>query len=111
MKRSNGFIPGVTPGQKTAEFIDAVVSRITFPGAVFLGIIAIMPSFVMLFGVDQSFALFFGGSSLIIMVGVILDTLQSIDTYLLNKHYDGLSCRKNSRSSVFCRSKHLIKLN
>jgi len=91
MKRSNGFIPGVTPGQKTAEFIDAVVSRITFPGAVFLGIIAIMPSFVMLFGVDQSFALFFGGSSLIIMVGVILDTLQSIDTYLLNKHYDGLS--------------------
>ena len=91
MKRSNGFIPSVTPGQKTAEFIDAVVSRITFPGAVFLGIIAIMPSFVMLFGVDQSFALFFGGSSLIIMVGVILDTLQSIDTYLLNKHYDGLS--------------------
>ena len=91
MKRSNGFIPGVTPGQKTAEFIDAVVSRITFPGAVFLGIIAIMPSFVMLFGEDQSFALFFGGSSLIIMVGVILDTLQSIDTYLLNKHYDGLS--------------------
>ncbi len=91
MKRSNGFIPGVTPGQKTAEFIDAVVSRITFPGAVFLGLIAIMPSFVMLFGVDQSFALFFGGSSLIIMVGVILDTLQSIDTYLLNKHYDGLS--------------------
>jgi preprotein translocase subunit SecY len=91
MKRSNGFIPGVTPGQKTAEFIDAVVSRITFPGAVFLGIIAIMPSLVMLFGVDQSFALFFGGSSLIIMVGVILDTLQSIDTYLLNKHYDGLS--------------------
>jgi preprotein translocase subunit SecY len=59
MKRSNGFIPGVTPGQKTAEFIDAVVSRITFPGAVFLGIIAIMPSLVMLFGVDQSFALFF----------------------------------------------------
>jgi len=91
MKRSNGFIPGVNPGQKTAEFIDAVVSRITFPGAVFLGIIAIMPSIVMLFGVDQSFALFFGGSSLIIMVGVILDTLQAVDTYLLNKHYDGLS--------------------
>ncbi len=91
MKRSNGFIPGVTPGQKTAEFIDAVVSRITFPGALFLGLIAIMPSFVMMFGVDQSFALFFGGSSLIIMVGVVLDTLQSVETYLLNRHYDGLT--------------------
>jgi preprotein translocase subunit SecY len=91
MKRSNGFIPGVTPGQKTAEFIDAVVSRITFPGALFLGLIAILPSFVMMFGVDQSFALFFGGSSLIIMVGVVLDTLQAIETHLLNRHYDGLT--------------------
>lgn len=91
MKRSNGFIPGVTPGAKTAEFIDAVISRITLPGAVFLGLIAVMPAVVKLFNVDQSFAIFFGGSSLIIMVGVILDTLQAIDTYLLNKHYDGLS--------------------
>jgi preprotein translocase subunit SecY len=91
MKRSNGFIPGVTPGQKTAEFIDAVVSRITLPGALFLGLIAILPSFVMMFGVDQSFALFFGGSSLIIMVGVVLDTLQAVETHLLNRHYDGLT--------------------
>lgn len=91
LKRSNGFIPGVTPGAKTAEFIDAVVSRITFPGALFLGIIAVLPAFIMLFGVDQSFALFFGGSSLIIMVGVVLDTLQAIETHLLNRHYDGLT--------------------
>jgi preprotein translocase subunit SecY len=91
LKRSNGFIPGVTPGAKTAEFIDAVVSRITFPGALFLGIIAVLPAFIMLFGVDQSFALFFGGSSLIIMVGVVLDTLQAVETHLLNRHYDGLT--------------------
>lgn len=91
LKRSNGFIPGVTPGAKTADYIDTIISRITFPGALFLGLIAILPAFVMIFGVDQSFALFFGGSSLIIMVGVVLDTLQSIETYLLNRHYDGLT--------------------
>ncbi len=91
MKKNGGFIPGVKPGTKTAEFIDAVISRITLPGAIFLGIVAIMPSIVMQFNVDQQFALFFGGSSLIIMVGVILDTLQTVETHLLNRHYDGLT--------------------
>jgi len=91
MKKNSGFIPGVKPGIKTAEFIDSVISRITLPGALFLGLVAIMPSIVMLFNVDQAFALFFGGSSLIIMVGVILDTLQNVETHLLNRHYDGLT--------------------
>jgi preprotein translocase subunit SecY len=91
LKRNSGFIPGVKPGKKTEEFIDAVISRITLPGAVFLGIVAIMPAIVMLFDVNRAFALFFGGSSILIMVGVILDTLQTIETYLLNRHYDGLT--------------------
>jgi preprotein translocase subunit SecY len=91
MKKNGGFIPGVKPGTKTGEFIDSVISRITLPGALFLGVVAIMPSIVMMFGVDQQFALFFGGSSLIIMVGVILDTLQTVETHLLNRHYDGLT--------------------
>jgi preprotein translocase subunit SecY len=91
MKKNGGFIPGVKPGTKTAEFIDSVISRITLPGALFLGVVAIMPSIVMQFNVDQQFALFFGGSSLIIMVGVILDTLQTVETHLLNRHYDGLT--------------------
>jgi preprotein translocase subunit SecY len=91
MKKNGGFIPGVKPGTKTGEFIDSVISRITLPGALFLGVVAIMPSIVMQFSVDQQFALFFGGSSLIIMVGVILDTLQTVETHLLNRHYDGLT--------------------
>lgn len=91
LKRNNGFIPGIKPGKKTEEFIDAVISRITLPGAIFLGIVAIMPAFVMLFNVNRAFAMFFGGSSILIMVGVILDTLQTIETYLLNRHYDGLT--------------------
>ena len=91
MKKNGGFVPGVKPGTKTGEFIDSVISRITLPGAIFLGVVAIMPSIVMQFNVDQQFALFFGGSSLIIMVGVILDTLQTVETHLLNRHYDGLT--------------------
>ena len=91
MKKNGGFVPGVKPGAKTGEFIDSVISRITLPGALFLGLVAIMPSIVMQFNVDQQFALFFGGSSLIIMVGVILDTLQTVETHLLNRHYDGLT--------------------
>ena len=91
LKRNSGFIPGVKPGKKTEEFIDTVISRITLPGAIFLGIVAIMPAIVMMFDVDRAFALFFGGSSILIMVGVILDTLQTIETYLLNRHYDGLT--------------------
>ncbi len=91
LKRNSGFIPGVKPGKKTEDFIDTVISRITLPGAIFLGIVAIMPAIVMMFDVNRAFALFFGGSSILIMVGVVLDTLQTIETYLLNRHYDGLT--------------------
>lgn len=91
MKRNSGFIPGVKPGRDTANFIDAVLTRITLPGAVFLGIIAILPSIAMVLGVNTQFAQFFGGTSLIIIVGVMLDTLQQIEGHLLMNHYDGLT--------------------
>lgn len=90
LKRNGGFVPGIKPGTDTANFIDTVLSRITFPGAVFLAIIAIIPAFAMLFGIGDAFAMFMGGTSMLIMVGVVLDTLQQIETYLLNRHYDGL---------------------
>lgn len=90
MKRNGGFIPGVKPGKKTAEYIDELLSKITLPGSIFLGIVAILPAFAMYFGVKQGFALFFGGTSLLIMVGVVLDTLQQIESHLLMRHYDGL---------------------
>ena len=90
MKRNGGFIPGVKPGKQTANHIDELLSRITLPGAIFLGLVAIMPAFAMMFGVKQGFAQFFGGTSLLIMVGVLLDTLQQIESHLLMRHYDGL---------------------
>jgi preprotein translocase subunit SecY len=90
LKRSGGFIPGVRPGEETALHIDNVVSRITFPGSLFLAIIAILPSIAKLIGINDGFAMFFGGTSILIMVGVVLDTLQQIETYQLNKHMDGL---------------------
>ncbi len=90
LKRNGGFIPGIKPGKKTAEFIDQVMSRITLPGAIFLAIVAILPSIAILFGINGAFADFYGGTSLLILVGVILDTLQQIETYLLNRHYEGL---------------------
>jgi preprotein translocase subunit SecY len=90
LKRNGGFIPGVRPGDETASFIDDLVSKITLPGSIFLALIAIIPAFAVQFGVGESFALFFGGTSLLIMVGVVLDTLQQIESYLLNRHYDGL---------------------
>jgi len=90
MKRNGGFIPGVKPGKKTAEFIDQVMSRITLPGSVFLAGVAIMPAFAQKLGINSAFADFYGGTSLLILVGVVLDTLQQIETYLLNRHYDGL---------------------
>ncbi|OFY90043.1 MAG: preprotein translocase subunit SecY [Bacteroidetes bacterium RIFCSPLOWO2_12_FULL_31_6] len=90
MKRNGGFIPGIRPGKKTAEFIDNVMSRITLPGSMFLALVAILPAFASMAGVNQSFAYFFGGTSLLIMVGVILDTLQQIESHLLMRHYDGL---------------------
>jgi preprotein translocase subunit SecY len=91
MKRNGGFIPGVKPGDPTAEYIDGVLSRITLPGAIFLAVVAIIPAIVrVVMDVDSNFALFFGGTSLLIMVGVVLDTLQQIESYLLMKHYEGL---------------------
>jgi len=90
MKKNGGFIPGVKPGFATSTFIDDVISKITFPGAVFLAIIAVLPSIAVKFGIKQEFAHFFGGTSLLILVGVVLDTLQQIESYLLMRHYDGL---------------------
>ena len=90
MKRNNGFIPGVKPGKKTADYLDSIMSRITLPGSIFLGIVAIMPAFAGICGVTHGFAQFFGGTSLLIMVGVVLDTLQQIESHLLMHHYDGL---------------------
>lgn len=103
MKKNGGFIPGVKPGRRTAEFIDNVMSKITLPGSIFLGLVAIMPAIVSLVGVNQQFAQFYGGTSLLILVGVVLDTLQQIESHLLMRHYDGLtkSGRIKGRSSTF----------
>ena len=90
MKKNGGFIPGIKPGQATNYFIDGVISKITFPGAIFLAIIAILPAIASLFGVNQQFSHFYGGTSLLILVGVVLDTLQQIESHLLMRHYDGL---------------------
>jgi preprotein translocase subunit SecY len=102
MKKNNGFIPGVKPGKKTAEFIDQIMSRITLPGSLFLAFVAIMPALVALMGVTGQFSQFFGGTSLLILVGVVLDTLQQIESHLLMRHYDGLtkSGRIKGRSSI-----------
>lgn len=90
MKKNNGYIPGVKPGKKTAEYIDTIMSRITLPGSIMLAIVAILPAFATISGVEPSFAQFYGGTSLLILVGVVLDTLQQIESYLLMRHYDGL---------------------
>ena len=90
LKNNGGFIPGVKPGKKTVEYLDSIMTRVTLPGSFFLGIIAILPAFAMSFGVNNSFASFYGGTSLLILVGVILDTLQQVESYLLMRHYDGL---------------------
>jgi preprotein translocase subunit SecY len=90
MKRNNGFIPGIKPGKKTAEYIDEIMSRITLPGSIFLAFVAIMPAFAQIMGINAQFAQFYGGTSLLILVGVVLDTLQQIETHLQMRHYDGL---------------------
>lgn len=90
MKRNNGFIPGVKPGKDTADYIDTVMSRITFPGSLFIAFIAIMPALASLLDVQQGFAQFFGGTSLLILVGVVIDSLQQIESHLMMRHYDGL---------------------
>jgi preprotein translocase subunit SecY len=101
LKRSGGFIPGVRPGIETSDFLDKVMSLITFPGSLFLALIAVFPAIVVsLMDVQQSWAMFFGGTSLIIMVGVAIDTIQQINSYLLNKHYDGLMKSGKNRKAV-----------
>ena len=90
LKRNGGFIPGIKPGKKTADYIDTVLSRITLPGSIFLAFVSIFPAFAMRMGVSTGFAQFFGGTTLLIMIGVTLDTLQQIESYLLMRHYDGL---------------------
>jgi preprotein translocase subunit SecY len=90
MKRNGGFIPGIKPGRKTVEFLDTIMSRITLPGSIFLAFVAILPAFASIAGVNSQFAQFFGGTSLLILVGVVLDTLQQIESHLLMRHYDGL---------------------
>ena len=99
MKRNNGFIPGVKPGQDTANYLDKVMSNLTIPGSLFIAIIAILPAVVGVFGVKQGFAQFFGGTSLLILVGVVLDTLQQIESHLLVRHYDGLLNAGHTRQS------------
>ena len=90
MKRNGGFIPGVKPGKATAAYIDEIMTRITLPGSIFLGVLAILPTFAAKLGINQQFSYFFGGTSLLILVGVVLDTLRQIESYLLMRHYDGL---------------------
>ncbi|MBP5757832.1 MAG: preprotein translocase subunit SecY, partial [Bacteroidales bacterium] len=91
LKKNGGFIPGVKPGKKTAEYLETILSKITLPGSIFLAIVAVLPALVSLMGVNSQFAQFYGGTSLLIMVGVILDTLQQIESHLLMRHYDGLT--------------------
>jgi preprotein translocase subunit SecY len=100
LKRSGGFIPGVKPGIETADFLDKIMSLITFPGSLFLALIAVFPAIVVSLDVQQSWAMFYGGTSLIIMVGVAIDTIQQINSYLLNKHYDGLMKSGKNRKAV-----------
>ena len=91
LKRQNAFIPGIKPGKNTAEFIDSTTTRVTLPGSIFLGLITIVPAIAYFFGVNQGFAIFFGGTSLLILVGVVIDTLQQIESHLLMRKYDGLT--------------------
>jgi preprotein translocase subunit SecY len=102
MKKNGGFVPGIKPGRATGAFLDAVISRITLPGAIALAIVAIIPAFASMIHISSSFARFFGGTSLIILVQVVLDTLQQIESHLLMRHYDGLmkSGRVKGRTAI-----------
>jgi preprotein translocase subunit SecY len=100
LKRSGGFIPGIRPGKDTADLLDRILSLITFPGSLFLALVAILPAIVVKFGLTQSWALFYGGTSLLIMVGVAIDTIQQINSHLLNRHYDGLMKKGTKRKSI-----------
>ena len=90
LKRQNAFIPGIKPGKPTAEFIDVTTTRVTLPGSIFLGLVTVLPAVAVAFGINTGFAIFFGGTSLLILVGVVLDTLQQIESHLLMRKYDGL---------------------
>ena len=100
MKRNNGFIPGVKPGKDTADYIDTILSRLTLPGSLFIAFIAVLPAIARLFNVQQGFAQFFGGTSLLILVAVVVDTLQQIESYLMMRHYDGLLNSGHTRSGA-----------
>ena len=101
LKRSGGFIPGIRPGSETSEYLDKIMSQITLPGSIFLALIAVFPAFIYsLMGVKTGWALFFGGTSLLIMVGVAIDTVQQINSYLLNRHYDGLMKTGKNRKAI-----------
>ncbi|WP_196885221.1 preprotein translocase subunit SecY [Aureivirga sp. CE67] len=100
LKRNNGFIPGVRPGEETASMLDSILSKITLPGSLMLALLAILPAIAFKFGITQSWAIFYGGTSLIIMVGVAIDTIQQINSHLLNRHYDGLMKTGSKRKSV-----------
>jgi preprotein translocase subunit SecY len=101
LKRSGGFIPGIRPGIETSDFLDRIMSLITLPGSLFLALIAVFPAVVVnLMGVQQNWGMFFGGTSLLIMVGVAIDTMQQINSYLLNRHYDGLMKSGKNRKAV-----------
>jgi preprotein translocase subunit SecY len=100
LKRSGGFIPGVRPGVETGDYLDRIMSLITFPGSLFLALIAVFPAVVVSFGVQSQWALFYGGTSLLIMVGVAIDTIQQVNSYLLNRHYDGLMKSGKNRKAV-----------
>ncbi len=100
LKRNGGFIPGIRPGTETSEYLDRIMSQITLPGSLFLAAVAIFPALISLIGVQQSWALFYGGTSLLIMVGVAIDTMQQINSYLLNRHYDGLIKTGKNRKAV-----------
>jgi len=101
LKRSNGFIPGIKPGTETADYLDKIMSQITLPGAIFLALLAVFPAIVVkIMDIKQGWALFYGGTSLLIMVGVAIDTMQQINSYLLNKHYDGLMQSGKNRKAV-----------
>ena len=101
LKRSGGFIPGIRPGSETSEYLDKIMSQITLPGSMFLALIAVFPAIIVrLMDIQPGWALFFGGTSLLIMVGVAIDTMQQVNSYLLNKHYDGLMKTGKNRKAV-----------
>ncbi|MCB0469734.1 MAG: preprotein translocase subunit SecY, partial [Flavobacteriaceae bacterium] len=101
LKRSGGFIPGIRPGSETSEYLDRIMSLITFPGSIFLALVAVFPAIIVkLMDVQSGWALFFGGTSLLILVGVAIDTMQQVNAYLLNRHYDGLMKTGKNRKAV-----------